>query len=175
MVHKMIAEGKLEGTMCLADRVAVALRQVKCKVPVEHFVGLMEGAETIYDHERMKRLTYDDLMRFVPVFDYRGTQVYDWRNQLTDFVAKNKEFYHFTVEGMIARISSRIGELNEARVKLGIPGLPCINLFPEYGGPIQHPKACEYRQVHLFRCCNIQLPMDYYYYDKWWECQHQES
>lgn len=139
------------------ERLAIVLQQIGAKVTPEQFVEMYERAHDLYNHTVLKEMmVYDVVISFRDVFDFRGQNWSSWRNQIVDFISKNKKFFNRSHRVIHQRLREEVNKLNEPRVAAGQRPVPYINYWPQYGGILQDPVAERRRRSQLM--ATIEMP-----------------
>ena len=139
------------------DRLKIVLDQIGAKVTPEQFVMMYEGAYDIYNHTALKEMmVYEVVISFRDVFDFRGPYWISWRNQIVDFISKNKKFFNRSHQVIHQRLQEELNKLNEPRVTAGRPPVPYLNSWPQYGGILQDPLAERRRRAQVM--ATIEMP-----------------
>ena len=132
------------------ESLGIVLKRVGAKVTPAEFIDMYSHAKDLYDYQALKEMmNYDVVVSFRTVYDFRGANWIAWRNQIVDFISKNKEFFNRSPNVILDRLKKENERLNRDRAMLGQPLVPYINYWPQYGGILQDPTSEKRRRVEL--------------------------
>ena len=117
----------------------------------EEISDLYDNWADHYKHDRHRNLSVQDIQAISTVYEWKSNNIYKQRAQFTDFLAKNKEFYHDDLDVVINRMIARRDKLSE---QYGYQ-CPYINWFPEYGGIMRDPTNMRNRESNWRNANNI--------------------
>lgn len=146
------------------ERLGLVLKALRVRKSADEFIEMYEGAMDIYDHSVLTEMTFEDVMAFRPLYDFKGATWFLWKNQLIDFISKNKKFFNRSFDVIRERIRIEIDRLNAPRIEAHLPPLPCINHWPMYGGILQDADAERARRFALRREYQISPMFNTNYY-----------
>lgn len=146
------------------ERLDIVLKTLRVRKTADEFIRMYDGAMDLYDHSVLTDMTYDDVMAFRPLYDFKGATWEIWKRQLIDFISKNKKFFHRSLQVIRERMKFEIDRLNAPRIEAHLQPLPCINHWPMYGGILQDASAEKARRLALRKECQITPMFNVNYY-----------
>ena len=108
----------------------------------EEISELYENWADHYKHDRHRNLSIQDIQAISAVYEWKSNNIYKQRAQFTDFLAKNKEFYHDDLDVVINRMIAKRTEFVQRSIDVhnlriarqifinGLEKLSSIDLVP---------------------------------------------
>lgn len=112
----------------------------KVKVPWAKLEATYAGWSDVYKQERLQAWGLPEIRELSQVFEFTGATLTACRNQLINWLSKNKMFYNDDFHVVVQRIRDELARFNDVQIRLGNKCFPYINWLPQYGGMLQLPR-----------------------------------